>query len=619
MPMFLATSMTSRAAAVSTRPTSSQKRFKLPVAGLRIGVFVAELDRPWLDTPFLIQGFLVDSEIELSTLRKYCQYVLVDLELSTTEVAEALRRHPMADGDGDAAFEDTVAKEDEATAPGMSGPASLDRRDASADRPMARALRENREAPQDERNGRRGDGSDKAAPEEHDALDDDTRGGHAGTSPDTGTGSDARKSTPAPRAPQRTYRIRSDVRISSDTRDRFRQLVRGLPLDATDDDEPSLAQRALSGLRSLLGGRSADGHGAAEQPGGKPRGSIPDSELPGCPGAPGWKTYVDRVSVGDELPRARQAMARSEETLASVVADIRGGRIPQTGQVNEVVDHMVDSMIDNPDALLWVAQLREEHLQTYQHGVRVALYMIAMGRQLGFPRELLGNLGMIGMLADVGKIKLPRALLEKPGMLNPAEYSIIKEHVRLGLESLAQGGNFPAEVELGIAQHHERLDGSGYPKGMKGNEISIYGRMAAIADSFSALITPRPYANPLAPQDALMSLYQWAGSSFHGPLVEQFVQGVGVFPVGSMVELSSGEVAVVLAQNRVRRLEPRVLLLTAPDKRPLPAPVEKNLLNQACEDASTPLRIVRGLPSGAYGLKLRDYYADELAAANKLV
>ena len=110
MPMFLATSMTSRAAAVSTRPTSSQKRFKLPVAGLRIGVFVAELDRPWLDTPFLIQGFLVDSEIELSTLRKYCQYVLVDLELSTTDVAEALRHHPMADGDGDAAFEDTVAK-----------------------------------------------------------------------------------------------------------------------------------------------------------------------------------------------------------------------------------------------------------------------------------------------------------------------------------------------------------------------------------------------------------------------------------------------------------------------------------------------------------------------------
>ena len=243
------------------------------------------------------------------------------------------------------------------------------------------------------------------------------------------------------------------------------------------------------------------------------------------------------------------AFARSEETLADVVADIRGGRIPQTEQVAEVVDHMVDSMIDNPDALLWVAQLREEHLQTYQHGVRVSLYMISLGRHLGFPKEMLESLGLIGMLADVGKTKLPRALLEKPGMLNPAEYSIIKEHVRLGLEALSQGSALTPEVELGIAQHHERLDGSGYPKGLKGNEISIYGRMAAIADSFSALITPRPYANPLAPQDALMSLYQWAGTSFHEPLVEQFVQGVGVFPVGSMVELSSGEVAVVLAQN----------------------------------------------------------------------
>jgi HD-GYP domain-containing protein (c-di-GMP phosphodiesterase class II) len=483
---------------------------------------------------------------------------------------------------------------------------------------MARTLRDSREAPQDGRDGRRGNGQGTAAPGEPDEGRHDVRGGDASVRP--ATGSAAQRPAPSPRGTQRTYRIRSDVRISSDTRDRFRQLVRGLPIDAAEDDEPSLAQRALSGLRSLLGGRGSDAPGAAEQPGGKPRGSIPDGELlETLPKGTRLKTYVDRVSVADELPRARQAMARSEETLGIVVADIRGGRIPQTEQVNEVVDHMVDSMIDNPDALLWVAQLREEHLQTYQHGVRVALYMIAMGRQLGFPRELLGNLGMIGMLADVGKIKLPRALLEKPGMLNPAEYGIIKEHVRLGLEALAQGGSFPAEVALGIAQHHERLDGSGYPKGMKGNEISIYGRMAAIADSFSALITPRPYANPLAPQDALMSLYQWAGSSFHGPLVEQFVQGVGVFPVGSMVELSSGEVAVVLAQNRVRRLAPRVLLLTAPDKRPLPAPVEKNLLNQPRDGASVLLRIVRGLPSGAYGLKLRDYYADELAAANRLV
>jgi hypothetical protein len=142
--------------------------------------------------------------------------------------------------------------------------------------------------------------------------------------------------------------------------------------------------------------------------------------------------------------------------------------------------------------------------------------------------------------------------------------------------------------------------------------------MAAIADSFAALITPRAYANALAPQDALMNLYEWAGTSFHGPLVEQFVQAVGVFPVGSMVELSSGEVAVVVAHNRVRRLEPRVLVLTCPDKTPLGQPIERDLLAQAKQTSGTRLRIVRGLAAGAYGLKLRDYYLGQIAKSHDL-
>ncbi|HPU52451.1 MAG TPA: HD-GYP domain-containing protein, partial [Burkholderiaceae bacterium] len=307
-----------------------------------------------------------------------------------------------------------------------------------------------------------------------------------------------------------------------------------------------------------------------------------------------------------------------ESILTTLLADIRQNKMPQVARVKETVGHMVDSMVDNPDALMWVAQLREEHMQTYQHGVRVSLYMISLGRQLGFPKEMLESLGLIGMLADVGKTKLPRALLDKPGMLNTTEYGIAKEHVRLGLEALGASVKMEPEVTSGILQHHERMDGSGYPKGLKGEEISIYGRMAGIADSFAALITPRPYANPLAPQDALMSLYQWAGSSFHAPLVEQFVQAVGVFPVGGLVELSTGEVSVVLAHNRVRRLEPRVLILTTADKRPLSAPIERDLFQQSREQGAKPMRIVRGLPSGAYGLKLRDYYADEPPAALKV-
>ena len=329
--------------------------------------------------------------------------------------------------------------------------------------------------------------------------------------------------------------------------------------------------------------------------------------------------YAEQTSVVQELPRARRSLNEGEGILQRVIKDVKSGAIPQVEKVQEAVTDMVDSMVDNPDALMWVARLRDEDASTYNHGVRVALYMIALGRHVGFPKEQLSHLGMIGMLADVGKIKLPRALLEKPGMLKPAEYSIVKEHVRLGLEALTQTGPLPAEVAEGIAQHHERLDGSGYPKGLAGDDIGVYGRIAGIADCFAAMISSRPYANAQAPQDALMNMYQWAGTSFQEALVEQFVQSVGVFPVGGLIELNSGEIAVVVAQNRVKRLEPKVLLLTWPDKRPLARPVERDLFRNGRDEQGRQIRIARGLPAGAYGLKLRDFYADEIAHANELL
>jgi HD-GYP domain-containing protein (c-di-GMP phosphodiesterase class II) len=407
------------------------------------------------------------------------------------------------------------------------------------------------------------------------------------------------------------------VRISTDTRQRFRQLVRATAAPGRsggpegDDDGDGMVGRAVSWLRGRFGAGESrtPASGAA-----RTRASL-DAIKSWLPADIELSPYTETVAVPQELPRARTSFAHSEDVLRTLVSDVKVGRVPQVAQVASAVDDMVESMIANPDALMWVGRLRDEDVNTYNHGVKVALYMIALGRHLGFPKAELANLGLVGMLADVGKIKLPRALLDKPGMLAPSEYSLIKEHVRLGLEAIREGGALPASVEAGIAQHHERLDGTGYPKGLKGNEISIYGRMAAIADSFAALITPRAYANPSAPQDALMNLYEWAGSSFHEPLVEQFVQAVGVFPVGSLVELSSAEVAVVVAHNRVRRLEPRVLVLTWPDKSPLATPIERDLLAQTGSGA-TRLRIVRGLPAGAYGLKMRDYYMGEIARAD---
>ena len=519
------------------------KRYQLDVRDLDFGMFVAELDRPWLDTPFLIQGFLVESQVELDTIRKHCGFVFVDFELSRPEVSEAILKADMANS---VHFEAIVL----------------------------------------------GSTSNKTFNVET-ASDEEL----------------VKKSTSKKRVSERVYKVRSDLKVNSDTRQRFKQLIRGSASAFGVTSAPT-KKSAFNRLMSWFKGEKLED--SAPTRGDRRRAAIKgllDENIK-------LRNYRDKQKVEQELPRARQAFTKSEEALAGVAADIKIGRAPQMREVQGAVIDIVDSMIDNPDALIWVARIRDEDVRTYNHGVKVALYLVAFGRHLGFSKSDLANLGMIGMLADIGKTKLPRALIEKPGMLSAAEFDLIKEHVPLGLKALKKSMTLPVEVEEGIAQHHERLDGSGYPKRLKGDEIGIYGRMTAIADCFAALITPRAYANPAAPQEALMNLYQWAGTSFHEPLVEQFVQAVGVFPIGSLIELSSGEVAVVLSHNRVKRLEPRVLILTSTDKNPLAKPIELDLHRRVKDETVKPVRIVRGLPAGAYGLKLRDYYMTDVAKAN---
>jgi HD-GYP domain-containing protein (c-di-GMP phosphodiesterase class II) len=326
--------------------------------------------------------------------------------------------------------------------------------------------------------------------------------------------------------------------------------------------------------------------------------------------------YRDTTPVETELPRARQAFSYGESVARDIARTIQAGELPDIPAVKACVDNIVESMIANPDAVMFIAKLRDEDITTYHHGVKVSLYLIALGRHLGIPRAQLTDLGLIGMLADIGKMKLPRALLAKPGALSPAEFDLVKSHVALGLASLEASAGLSPAVMQGIAQHHERLDGSGYPDGLTTDQIGVYGRMTAIADSFAAMITPRPYADASSAQEALLSLYEWGGTSFSATLIEQFVQAIGVFPVGSLIELSNGEVAIVVAHNRVRRLEPKVLVLTAPDKSPLATPIERDLFEMG-KSSKDRLRISKGLRINSFSLKIRDHYQLGNAASDQ--
>ena len=560
----------------ATPPMTANRRYRIAVQDLRLNMFGVELDRPWLDTPFLLQGFLIDDQVELDTLARYCNYVYVDLELSSPSVAMDIR---VAD-------------------------ANFGRLSAET-RPMPNAVvHEPSTEPVTVIHAHSAPKPSPAAPAAFDPLARRPKPSAAPRNPLEHENPRTRILGAAAPRPPRRYKPRTDASVSRETRQRFRQMVKQTANTPNDNDQGMLERMLFWITDHLAQSRELEQHRRTIQ-------QIPELKSSGIK----LTRYEVRRPMEAELPRAQHAFKSGETALNALIEDIRHGNTLDMDAVAGAVDSMVDSVLDNPDAMMWIARLREEDIQVYHHGVRVALYLVALGRHLGFPRQELSYLGQIGMLADVGKTKIPRALLEKPGLLSAAEFGLVKEHVNLSLHILNSGPALPPQVLQGISQHHERIDGSGYPNQLKGDKISIYGKMAAIADSFAALITPRPYAKASAPQDALMNLYEWSGTSFHEPLVEQFVQAIGVFPVGSLVELSSGEVAVVIAHNRVRRLEPRVLVLSEPDKTLLEVPIERDLYQESKDSRGRQkksLRIVRGLPAGTHGFKLQDYYLDEV-------
>lgn len=542
--------------ATTSTPLSRQKQ-RIGADALRPGMWVVELDRPWLDTPFMVTGFRIQGDTELATLRRFCRHAWVDPERSDAELRPLLLEMAQAD---------TASDESATWMPGRpeGWPADVD--PDQVEHVVVGLPEEQRRAP--------------AAP--------------------LPTGRPAA----AVEAPAEALPARADVQISDDTRNRFFRLIDSVSGAARDAAVNPIA-RAFGWLRRSSKEPAADassGPATTLQVNDLSR-ELVSAWLPGIT----LGTWEDRLSMERAMPLARQLHARADQQLRTLCRDVSEGRLPQLEPVRRVVNDMVDAMVDNADALAWVSRLRGGAPDAHGHGVQVAVYLIALGRHLGLPKTQLSYLGLIGMLADLGKARLPQALLAKPGMLTPDEFKVIREHVQLGLDALSLALPLPPQVEQGIAQHHERLDGSGYPLGLKDGQIGIWGRMAAIADCFAALVAPRPYAPPQSPQDALMSLYEWAGRGFHEALLEQFVQAVGLYPVGTLVELSTGEIAVVIAQHRGKPLVPRVAVLTRTDRSPLPVALRRDLraLQKENRDDSAP-KIVRGLPWGAHGLRPRE-------------
>lgn len=321
------------------------------------------------------------------------------------------------------------------------------------------------------------------------------------------------------------------------------------------------------------------------------------------------KHYHNVVPTRKEASRATQAYDTASVVMNDVLEQIQQGQSLDVQQVRQAVTPMIDSVMRNQDAMAWLVYLRKRDEYTYQHSIASSIWAVIVGRHLGFDRQGLDTLAMGGMLLDVGKAKLPKSIVHKEGPLDETEMAIMRKHVAVGLNMVKSTPGVNADVLAMIESHHERHDGSGYPRGLAGNDIPVFGRISGLVDCFDAMTTKRPYAPAKSAYDAIRELNVMAGTGFQRELVEQFVQAMGMFPTGSLVELNTGEVAIVIEQNRVRRLRPKLMLLLGPDKLPVREHRTMDLRKlPGGQDEKGAYWIVKGLEPGAFGLDPKDYF-----------
>jgi HD-GYP domain-containing protein (c-di-GMP phosphodiesterase class II) len=264
------------------------------------------------------------------------------------------------------------------------------------------------------------------------------------------------------------------------------------------------------------------------------------------------------VELAEEVGAAKIILEESKRQTQVLMDAVRLGMKLDLPQVEVVVEKMTESVLRNKDALVSLARIKNKDEYTYLHSLSVSALCISFGHYMDMEPKEIKALGVGGLLHDIGKVSVPLTLLNKPGALTEAEFEIMKTHVAHG-DRILRDTHGIDEFSICVCQHHhERLDGTGYPHGLRGNEISKFGQIAAIVDIYDALSSERCYKYALAPTAALRKLFEWSSFYLNRNLVEQFVLHMGIYPVGTLVRLRSGFIGVVVEQSERSLLDPVV-------------------------------------------------------------
>jgi len=307
---------------------------------------------------------------------------------------------------------------------------------------------------------------------------------------------------------------------------------------------------------------------------------------------------------------AGRCQARNE--VDRVMHDIRLGRSLDTERARESVEELVHQVSADSSAALWLTNLKNRDEYTSIHCVNVCVFALTFGLHMGLERDELTRLGIGALLHDVGKTKTPPEILNKQGALTNEEFEIVKRHAEDGYQLMYESGGVPEQALEVIRCHHERVNGKGYPLRLRGEDIPLRVRISGLADTYDAMTSDRTYQNAMSADDALHKLYRNGAHFFGEGLVQEFIRCVGIFPVGSVVELDNTAVGVVVATRADARLQPTLLLVRTPDGAPYDKRVLLNLAAQARRgEHSRPRRIVRALDPHAVGLDVPAIVANE--------
>jgi len=310
---------------------------------------------------------------------------------------------------------------------------------------------------------------------------------------------------------------------------------------------------------------------------------------------------IASTPVEKEITAASTINVKASKLVKSCMDEIILGNAIDEEVLKENITNTVESIVRNPDAMMWLTRLKDKDNHATQHSVNCSILSATFGQFIGLPKQELEKLVLSALMHDIGKLQIPTEILNKPSNLTELEMKQVRLHPKSSQNLLMSAGKYFLPAIDVAYTHHERMDGSGYPRGLKATQISPFSRMTAIVDTYEAMTTEQVYRPELSPFESLKYLNANKGTLFDGPLVKSFVKLIGVFPIGSIVELTTGQIGIIITSNREDNLRPKILIMLDQNK----LATERSILNLAknsVDGLGRPIKIIRTLRKGDYGI-----------------